>query len=171
MVESKVQHQKSLTNICGGLMTQIINYSETYQADFKRLNVEWISGLFAIEEHDIEQLDNPERYILKNNGAIFLAKVDEQIVGTVAMVNTENNSYELAKMCITPTIQGRGIGRLLCEKAIEFGKEQGAKLIWLESNRRAKTAIILYEKVGFVEVPMLPSPYARADIRMELVVE
>ncbi len=147
---------------------QIINYSEAYQPDFKRLNVEWISQLFAIEEHDIEQLDHPEKYILKDNGAIFLAQVDGQIVGTVAMVNTGNNSYELAKMSVTPTMQGRGLGRMLCERAVAFAKEIGAKLVWLESNRRAKSALIVYEKLGFVEKPMLPSPYARADIRMEL---
>ena len=108
---------------------QIINYSEAYQPDFKRLNVEWISQLFAIEEHDIEQLDHPEKYILKDNGAIFLAQVDGQIVGTVAMVNTGNNSYELAKMSVTPT-RRRATGQGTCL----LPAASGASWSWIGQN-------------------------------------
>ncbi|RIV27148.1 GNAT family N-acetyltransferase [Fibrisoma montanum] len=146
----------------------IIPYEPRYQPDFKRLNVEWISRDFTLEPHDLEQLDHPETYILPNQGAIFLARLDDEIVGTVALVNTGETGFELAKMSVTPSAQGHGIGKQLCLAALEYARQIGLRTVWLESNRRAKTALALYERVGFREVPMAPSPYARADIRMEI---
>ncbi|CCH55914.1 GCN5-related N-acetyltransferase [Fibrisoma limi BUZ 3] len=146
----------------------IIPYEPRYQPDFKRLNVEWISRDFTLEPHDLEQLDHPETHILPNQGAIFLAKLDDEIVGTVALVNTGETGFELAKMSVTPKAQGRGIGKQLCLAALDYARQIGLRSVWLESNRRAKTALALYERVGFREVPLVPSPYARADIRMEI---
>jgi putative acetyltransferase len=85
----------------------IIPYSATYQSDFKRLNIEWISRFFVVEPHDLEQLDHPEMHILTNNGQIFLARLGDAIVGCVAMVNMsdpiqENTEFELAKMAVSP---------------------------------------------------------------------
>ena len=147
----------------------VIPYSPEYQPDFKRLNVAWISALFALEPHDLEQLDHPEIHILPNNGAIFLAQQNGEIVGTVAMIKTGDREFELAKMSVTPAMQGQGAGNLLALAAIEYARRQSARVVWLESNRKAEAALRLYERVGFREVPLIPSPYARADIRMEMV--
>lgn len=148
---------------------QIIPFSTQHQPDFKRLNVTWISALFTLEPHDMEQLDEPENYILPNNGAIFLAKLNNEIVGTVAMINTGAGEFELAKMSVTPAVQGRGAGHLLALAAVDYARQQHARKVWLESNRKAQAALRLYERVGFREVTLIPSPYARADIRMEMV--
>lgn len=147
----------------------VIPYSPEYQPDFKRLNVAWISALFTLEPHDLEQLDHPEIHILPNNGAILLARLDSEIVGTVAMIKTGEGEFELAKMSVTPAVQGRGAGNLLALAAIDYARQQQARVVWLESNRKAEAALRLYERVGFREVPLIPSPYARADVRMELV--
>ncbi|MBO0938005.1 GNAT family N-acetyltransferase [Fibrella sp. HMF5335] len=152
---------------------QIIYYTPTYQADFKRINLEWISDSFSVEPHDLEQLDYPEDHILPRGGTILLALRDTEILGTVAMINTAKPDapepdFELAKMAVAKEARGLGIGRLLCEAAIDFARHTGTRRVWLESNRKAVAAIQLYLSVGFVEVPLTPSPYARADIRMEL---
>lgn len=151
----------------------IIPYTSVYQPDFLRLNVAWISTMFVVEPHDLEQLEHPEDHILPNGGAIFLARLNNETVGTVAMVNTSEDpdmitSFELAKMSVTPPAQGRGAGQLLALAAIDYARRAGAKLVWLESNRKAETAIRLYRRVGFQEVPLRPSLYTRADICMEL---
>ena len=77
-------------------------------------------------------------------------------------------SYELAKMAVSPQAQGRGIGRSLCLAAIEYARQVGAKVVWLESNRILTPALTMYANVGFREVPRVPTPYDRADIRMEM---
>lgn len=151
----------------------IIPYSTVYQSDFKRLNIEWISRFFTIEPHDLEQLDHPDLHILPNNGQVFFAKIDTEIVGCVAMVNTSTpaqacTQFELAKMAVSPTVQGKGIGKKLCVAAIDYARQLGANTIWLESNRILTPALTMYASIGFREVPSVPTPYSRADIRMEM---
>ncbi|CAN5658248.1 N-acetyltransferase [soil metagenome] len=149
--------------------TSIIPYSPDYQPDFKRLNIEWISRYFTVEEHDLEQLDQPEVYVLPNNGQIFFAKIDNDVVGCVAMVNTGETGFELAKMAVSPTAQGKGIGKQLCLAAIDYARQLGVKTVWLESNRVLIPALTMYASVGFREVPSVPTPYSRANIRMEMM--
>lgn len=156
----------------------IIPYAPAYQPDFKKLNVEWISRYFTVEPHDLEQLDDPETYILPRNGQIFFAKLADDIVGCIAMINTgtpdrgtpdhDEASFELAKVAVSPTVQGKGIGRKLCLAGIDYARQLGVKTIWLESNRVLTPALTMYASVGFREVPSIPTPYARADIRMEM---
>ena len=146
----------------------IIPYEPRYQPDFKRLNIEWISQYFTVEEHDLEQLDQPDVHVLPNDGQIFLAKISDEIVGCVAMLNMGTTGFELAKMAVSPTMQGRGIGKKLSLAAIDYARQLGVKTIWLESNRVLTPALTMYESVGFREVPRVETPYARADIRMEM---
>ena len=154
------------------LMTpvSIIPYDSRYQPDFKRLNIAWIEKYFRIETHDLEQLEQPETFILPNDGQIFFALVDGNVVGCVAMVNMGATGFELAKMAVSPTRQGQGIGKLLCMTALDYARQLGVKTVWLESNRVLTPALTLYEQVGFREVPRVETPYARADIRMEITI-
>ena len=149
----------------------IIPFSPVHQAAFKQINVDWISDSFTVEPHDLEQLDHPEIYILPNGGEILLAQRGETIVGTVAMIRTAPDEFELAKMGIAKEARGLGIGRLLCEAAIAYARQMGARRVWLESNKKATVAVQLYERVGFVHIPLRNSPYARADVHMELVLD
>ena len=146
----------------------IIPYEPRYQSDFKRLNLEWISQYFTVEKHDLEQLDQPETHVLPNDGQIFFAKLGDEIVGCVAMVNMGITGFELAKMAVSPTMQGRGIGKQLALAAIDYARQLGVKTVWLESNRVLTPALTMYERVGFREVPRVETPYARCDIRMEI---
>ena len=52
----------------------IIAYLPVYQSGFRRINVEWISDMFTLEPHDLEQLDYPDVHMLPNGGAILLAR-------------------------------------------------------------------------------------------------
>ena len=149
----------------------IIPYAPQHQAAFKQINVAWISDLFVVEPHDIEQLDHPETYILPNGGEILLAQQGTTIVGTVALIRTGADEFELAKMGILKEARGLGIGRLLCRAAVDYARQMGAKRIWLESNKKATVAVQLYERIGFRHIPLRESPYARADVHMELLLE
>ncbi|QJW91132.1 GNAT family N-acetyltransferase [Spirosoma taeanense] len=156
----------------------IIPYEPRFQPDFKRLNIEWISRYFTVEPHDLEQLDYPEIYILPKGGQIFLARQEnarqgdaennDGIVGCVAVINTGPTGFELAKMAVSPSVHGQGIGKLLGQAAIEYVRQLGIDTLWLESNRMLMPALTLYARLGFREVPQVPTPYARANIRMEM---
>lgn len=147
----------------------IIPFSPQHQAAFKQINVEWISDMFTVEPHDLEQLDHPEIHILPNGGEVLLAQHGDTIVGTVAIIRTGPDEFELAKMGMKKEARGLGIGRLLCEAAVAYARQMEAKRLWLESNKKAEVAVKLYESIGFVHIPLRDSPYARANVHMELL--
>lgn len=147
---------------------EILDFTPEFASKFKELNEEWISRYFVMEEADHQSLSNPQHYIIEQGGYILMARYNGEIVGTCALINEGKGIFELAKMAVSPKAQGIKIGKLLGEAAVQKARQAGAIMLYLVSNRRLTTALNLYNKLGFVEVPMSPSIYARADIKMVL---
>lgn len=150
------------------MQVQIIDYQPIYKENFKQLNVEWIEKYFTVEPHDLDQLDDPEGYIISQGGKILLAQLGNSIVGTCALIKTGDTSYELAKMAVSPQHQGLGIGKKLCQQAINEAQKLGATYLYLESNQKLTPALTLYKSLGFVEVPIGDTPFARANFKAEM---
>ncbi|MEM6717827.1 MAG: helix-turn-helix domain-containing GNAT family N-acetyltransferase [Bacteroidota bacterium] len=151
---------------------EIIPFDEEYTTDFYNLNVEWLKTFFYVEPHDEEVLSNAKSYIIDQGGHIFFVKDSDQIAGTVAMIKIEDGVFELSKMAVSPNFRGKKIGQKLMQYCIDFAKEQHFTKFILYSNRKLENAIYIYEKYGFVEIPMeANNPYMRGDIKMELIFE
>ena len=148
---------------------RVIPYSSKHAADFKRLNLEWLDHYNLTESHDLMVLDDPEGTILDRGGVIYLAEEDGRIVGSAALMPEHEGVYELAKMAVTEAYRGRGISRLLIDACLQAAKQLNAEKITLFSNHQLTTAISLYEKYGFRHVEVKNSPFATADVRMELI--
>ena len=147
---------------------EIIPFESKYAQHFYDLNIEWLKKYFYVEPHDAEVLGNPQSYIIDNGGFIFFAKLNDIIVGTVALIN-EKEDFELSKMAVSPQYQGQKIGQQLMDYCIRFSKKQGWDKIMLYSNRSLVPAIKMYKKVGFKEVALEEDVfYERADIKMIL---
>lgn len=148
---------------------QIIEFQPLYQPDFYRLNLAWIKKYFVVEDIDRNLLEHPQEEIIDKGGSIFLAQIDGAIVGTAAMLSLEEGVYELSKMSVDETLQGRGVGRLLLNAAIDWTRQQKAREVVLETNTILKPAIHLYESVGFeaFEDEHL-SNYARVNVKMRM---
>ena len=149
-------------------MADIIEYSEKYLDDFRRLNLEWLEKYGLAEQHDFEVLDNPHATILDGGGYLYLARENGIIIGSAALVNEHDGVYELAKMAVDTAFRGKGIGKMLMEHCLQKAKEIKARKIFLYSNSQLATAINMYEKYGFVHIPVIDSPFVTADIKMEL---
>jgi len=148
---------------------EIIPFDPKYSADFKNLNLDWLNKYFRVEAHDDEILGYPEKNIIKPGGNIFFAREGKRILGTVALMKIEDNVFELTKMAVTPQEQGKKTGQKLMEHTLEFAKEKGWKTLILYSNRKLESAIYIYKKYGFEEIPLEDNgPYGRGDIKMKL---
>ncbi|BAZ51846.1 GCN5-related N-acetyltransferase [Nostoc sp. NIES-4103] len=147
---------------------EIIDYLPELHEDFKRLNYEWIEKYFKLEPTDHESLNYPNDKIIQPGGHIYMARHNGKIVGTCALIKIDDDTYELAKMAVTPTARGKGVGWLLGQAAIKKVRELGAKKVFLESNTVLEPAINLYHKLGFQKIIGQPSPYERCNIQMEL---
>ncbi|MEK7725116.1 MAG: GNAT family N-acetyltransferase, partial [Acidobacteriota bacterium] len=136
---------------------EIIEFSQEYATEFARLNYEWIQELFKIETHDREMLDNPTEYIINAGGQIFFAQIDNEIVGTVALLKEGDESFELAKMAVSSNYRGLKIGEKLMSACLDYSKKVGKKRVFLLSNTKLVPAITLYKKFGFQEIPLDPN--------------
>jgi GNAT superfamily N-acetyltransferase len=68
---------------------------------------------------------------------------------------------ELKRMWVDPSWRGLGVGRRLLESLEALARENGARVLHLETNRTLKEAIELYRRAGFSEVaPFNEEPYA-----------
>jgi DNA-binding MarR family transcriptional regulator/N-acetylglutamate synthase-like GNAT family acetyltransferase len=161
MDEKKIRESKDV---------KIIDYKPEHQPAFKRLNEDWITQYFKMEETDYKSLDHPDEYILSKGGHILIALYNNEPVGICALIKMDNDMYELAKMAVSPKAKGKGIGFILGNASIAKARELGAKKIYLESNTILKPAINLYHKLGFKKVTGIPSPYERCNIQMILEV-
>ena len=151
-------------------MIEIVNFEPYYANAFKQLNEEWIKRYFDIEEADRRMLEHPKECIIDTGGAILIGLLDKKPVGTCALIKTSDDSYELAKMAVSPEAQGRKIGWKIGLATIEKARELGANTIHLETNSSLKPAISLYHKLGFKETCGRDSPYSRCDVQMELLI-
>jgi GNAT superfamily N-acetyltransferase len=148
----------------------IISFENQYATYFYDLNIEWLQTYFYVEPYDEDVLSNPEKYIINQGGHIFFAKLDNQIVGTVALMPLGSDGlFELTKMAVSPKHRGFKIGQELMQHSIAFAKSIGLAELILYSNTTLENAIYIYRKYGFVELPLeLDTPYKRSDIKMLL---
>ena len=163
----RVQEQKKRRESAA---VTIIDYQPGHQQAFRKLNEEWITRWFKMEEADYKALDNPKGYILDKGGYILVAMYENKPAGVCALIKMNDPEYdfELAKMAVSPHAQGKNIGWMLGNAAIEKAKTAGARKIYLESNTILKPAINLYHKLGFKKIAGHPTPYERSNIQMEL---
>ncbi|MET0243383.1 MAG: GNAT family N-acetyltransferase [Flavitalea sp.] len=112
-------------------------------------NMEDYISKHLTEEKLSAELDNPD-------SEFYFALDDEKIIGYLklnyAMAQTEKNdpeALEVERIYVIPEYQGKKIGQLLFDKALERAREKKPSYLWLgvwEENHRA---ISFYKKQGF----------------------
>jgi N-acetylglutamate synthase-like GNAT family acetyltransferase len=136
---------------------------------FKKLNVEWLEKYFAVLPSDEFILTNPVEAIIEKGGYINFAKVDDEIVGTVAMIKIDEYTYEIAKMAVTEKYQNLGIGKKLMEYVFKKARDMKIDRLILYSNTDLKAAVSMYSKFGFRIIPKTDFHNERANVKMEMI--
>jgi ribosomal protein S18 acetylase RimI-like enzyme len=147
---------------------EIVPFEPHLREYFYTLNAAWLNKHFVIEPIDEQVLREPEQAVLEPGGAIFFARLGDEVIGTCALLHEAAGVYELSKMGVDEAFRGLGAGRLLLDAAIaEFHRRRGDTL-FLESSSILKPALHMYEQAGFVLQPTIRagSHYARADVYM-----
>lgn len=146
----------------------VVPYRDEFRSAFEQLNRDWIETYFVLEDADREVFSDPRAKILVPGGQIFFVVEGSQVHGTCAVLRQSGKEYEIAKMAVAPAARGRGFGDLLMEAALDFAARAGASRVVIVSNTVLEPAIRLYQKHGFVRVPLSADQrYQRANIRLE----
>ncbi len=148
---------------------EICSYEPSLKTFFKTLNHEWLNKYFFVTEADDKILSDPEK-IIREGGCVLFAKLNDEIVGTCALIKVDDKEYEIAKMGVTEKAQGKNVGYELLQVILKEAKNRGAKIISLDTAKQLKAAIGLYQKFGFVQTSEEETHplFGRTTFRMEL---
>lgn len=108
----------------------------------------YLEDAFGIEKLKTELLNNSIRY--------YVAFIEEQPVAFMKLNLASNlpglsadDGIELDKIYILPIYKGKGIGKILLDKAFETASINKKNVFWLCVIDTNKEAISFYEKTGF----------------------
>lgn len=112
---------------------------------------------------------DPASEVIAKGGEIFCALREGAVVGTASAVPEADGAVTLAKFAVSPAMQGRGLGRRLCERVIDFARARRAPKVVLWTNATLTPARRVYHALGFSERPFpYAQPHLDADTYMEL---
>lgn len=92
----------------------------------------------------------------------MVAMVEGSLAGYICpmLVLDEGHILDVA---VSPQMRGRGIGRLLVERALLDCRERGAAFVSLEVRRSNDSAISLYRAIGFAETGIRKRYYENGE--------
>lgn len=96
-----------------------------------------------------------------------LVEEDGEVVGCVGARPLDEGVCELKTLFVYERLQGRGLGRLLAERAIAFARERGYSAMRLDTISTSANAIGLYRRLGFRDIERYDDN-PKADVFMEL---
>jgi GNAT superfamily N-acetyltransferase len=94
---------------------------------------------------------------------LLVAELDGEMVGSVALFPAKSDAYkglvdmldypEIRMLAVTPQSRGKGVAEALIKECIRRTKVKGSQYIGLHTADFMKTAMRLYERMGFVRMP------------------
>ena len=81
----------------------------------------------------------------------WAVELEQKLIG-YAVLLTAVGECHLLNLCIDPELQGRGYGRRLLTKMLQFAKDNNASSAFLEVRPSNIFAVQLYESEGFNEI-------------------
>lgn len=146
---------------------KVIEYNHKYKQKFIDLNTAWIEDYFDnLEKADIETFNNLEEHI-KNGAMIYFAVEEDNVLATCMVLPMEHGIWEICKLAADPNFRGNGAGKAVFKKCMHYAIENGAKKLFMISNTRLKSALHIYDKLGFKEIKLGDYGYTRGDIAFE----
>lgn len=129
---------------------RIVPFDETHRDGFRALVSDTLRefGFEPDPELDPDLTDPAGTYV-----SLWIAVMDGDVVGSVALRALGPDVVELKRMYLRGGQRGRGVGRRLLETALSEARNTGARLVRLDTTERMEAARALYERYGFKEVP------------------
>jgi len=113
-------------------------------------------------------LNEISKFYQINNGNFWIAKVDDKVIGTIALLDIGNNQTALRKMFVSGNYRGKefGVGQALLHNLIDWATHKKIAEIFLGTTEKFLRAQRFYEKNGFVEIESeeLPKSFPIMDV-------
>jgi ribosomal protein S18 acetylase RimI-like enzyme len=146
--------------------------SKAHIVKAKELFLEYAKSLdFELCFQDFDkELDGLPGFYSPPEGRLYLAELNGEITGCIALRKLEDEICEMKRLYVKPQYRGNLIGKILVEKLIEESKIIGYKRIRLDTVPAMHSAQKLYKSIGFYEIrPYRLNPVPGA-VYMELII-
>jgi len=101
-----------------------------------------------------DELANLPGYYAPPSGRLFLAYVDDELAGCIAMRKLEDAVCEMKRLFLRENARGHGLGNELIKKLIDEARVIGYKAMRLDTYPpKMEKAVKLYESHGFRPIP------------------
>jgi len=91
--------------------------------------------------------------LLRENVAFFVMRQDGVAAGCGGVKLFGTEYAEVKRMYVRPQFRRLGLAKLMLEKLAAYSREQGVRLLRLETGIHQSEAIGLYERTGFQRIP------------------
>ena len=121
----------------------------------RRLFEEYADSLgvdLCFQDFESELANLPGQYA-RPSGRLLLASWDTELAGCVALRPLDPGVCEMKRLYVRPAFRAHGVGRVLAERAIQEARRVGYRHMRLDSLPSMSTAIALYRRLGFREIP------------------
>ncbi len=100
-------------------------------------------------------LDDLCQHYQTANSRYWVIEKNNRILGCggIAPLAGDTQWSELQKVFFLPELRGKGLARTLTVKALKFARDNGFKGCYLETTEVLKEAVILYQSLGFIDIP------------------
>lgn len=118
------------------------------------LNIQQKEFNVPITLEDQPDLLNIKNFYFLPGGCFLGAFVEEELVGTIALVKFNNEAAAIRKMFVKKEFRGKeyGIAQQLLEQLISYSKENSIKNLYLGTVPILQAALRFYEKNHFVTI-------------------
>jgi putative acetyltransferase len=87
------------------------------------------------------------------HGALFIAKVDGNAAGCVALRRLDDNSAEMKRLYVRPGFRSLGLAKRLVAAVVLAARRGGYSELRLDTLPSMASAQALYRKLGFSQIP------------------
>jgi GNAT superfamily N-acetyltransferase len=113
---------------------------------------EWLDEDFCTHRFD-EEMEGIEAMYGPPTGLLLLAFEGDEPIGCIGYRTLEPGVCEMKRLYVVPGFRGKGIGRDLVLKLIDEAASAGFREMRLDTIPKLATALALYRKLGFAEIP------------------
>jgi GNAT superfamily N-acetyltransferase len=149
---------------------EILPMRANQQTAFAEIWIPWLRDTMkrTPEPEDLAIMADPAAYYREHGGEVFLALLDGEAVGAVAVKKLGEAGFEFCKLVVSEKARGQGAGGALVECCIAFAADRGGPALFLQSFKALDVALGLYRRMGFIESPPPPGMLvlARTDVVM-----
>ena len=111
----------------------------------------------------------PPQAMVPPAGLLLVAWLREEPVGCGALLFHGTEPCEIKRMWVAPAARGMGLGARMLRELEERAREEGVRVVRLDTNRALQEAIALYRRTGYREVPAFnDEPHAHHWFEKEL---